>query len=90
LPVQVAQWIVVLVISYVGMGILVAPFVIYRGYAHFDPGISESTRGFRLLILPGAVLLWPILLGRFLQATGVPPTEQNSHRARAREKASES
>ena len=90
MSVQVAQWIVALALLYLGVGILVAPYVIYRGSARFDPVVAESTRGFRLLILPGAILLWPVLLRLFLQATGVPPTEQNAHRARAAEKASQS
>ena len=84
MSVEIAQGIVLLAALYVGLGILVAPILIFRGAARFDPAAAESTRGFRVIVLPGAVLLWPLLLRRFLRAPGALPEEHNAHRAAAR------
>jgi hypothetical protein len=40
--------------------------------------------GFRLLILPGATALWPVLLRRWLRGDRALPRERNAHRERAR------
>lgn len=80
---QSAEIIVLIFGSYVALGILVAPFLIFRGAQRFDAAAADSTLGFRLVVLPGAVLLWPLLLRRFLKGNGSPPTENNAHRARS-------
>lgn len=80
---EVAQIIVLFSGLYGLVGILVAPILILWGAARFDVAAADSTRGFRLIVLPGAVLLWPLLLRRFIQAAGTPPTEVNAHRDRA-------
>lgn len=85
---QIAQIIVLGIQSYVLLGILVAPWLIFFGAHRFDPAAAESTRGFRWIVLPGAILLWPLLLQRFLRASGAPAIESNEHRARARDAAS--
>ena len=81
--VEIAQGLVLLGALYVGIGLLVAPFLIFRGAARFDPGAAGSTRGFRWIVLPGAVLLWPALVRRFVRSGGVLPTEDNAHRRAA-------
>ena len=63
----------------VGVGI---PFV-FRGVNQIDPAAKEGTWGFRLLILPGSVALWPLILGRWRAASGQPPMEQTPHKIRA-------
>ncbi len=40
-----------------------------RGAGRLDPGATGSTLGFRLLLIPGAVVLWPYLAARILAAT---------------------
>jgi hypothetical protein len=49
-----------------------------------DPHAAHGTWGFRLIILPGASLLWPFLLWSCLRATGAPPEERTAHRHAAR------
>lgn len=64
-------------------GVLFAvPFVL-RGVNRIDPVAREGTWGFRLLILPGVVALWPLLLGRWVRGEG-PPQEKNAHRRAAK------
>ncbi|MCP3981679.1 MAG: hypothetical protein GY716_20455 [bacterium] len=67
---------------YVAVGILFAvPFVI-RGVHRIDPVARKGTWGFRLIVLPGVVALWPLLLRRVMVASP-PPEECNAHRAAA-------
>jgi hypothetical protein len=75
----VAIWIVRALGLYVALGLLFAiPFVL-RGVAAIDPAARQATRGFRLVILPGVVALWPILLRRWI-AGSPPPRERTAHR----------
>lgn len=83
MSVEIAQGIVLLFGLYVALGILVAPVVLFRLVGRFDPAAAESTRGFRFIVLPGAILLWPLMAVRALRSPGAPPTERNAHRAAA-------
>jgi hypothetical protein len=47
---------------YAGIGAAFAMAFILRGAATIDPVASHAGWGFRLLILPGSVALWPLLL----------------------------
>ena len=72
-------WIVRLVELYLIAGLLFSvPFVI-RGVGRIDPVARTGSWGFRLIVLPGVVALWPLLLRRWI--TGAqPPSERNAHR----------
>jgi len=68
---------------YLTLGLLVAvPFVL-RGVQRVDPVAREGTWGFRVLIVPGVALLWPLLARRWAVGSVRPPTEQNAHRRQA-------
>ena len=55
--------------AYAGCGLLFAiPFVL-KGAGKIDAHAAHATFGFRLLILPGSVFLWPFLARRWLQAS---------------------
>lgn len=80
----VATWLVRVIGAYLAFGLVFAiPFVL-RGVGRIDPIAREGTRGFRLLILPGVVALWPLLARRWAAGAGHPPTECNAHRRAAR------
>ncbi len=69
---------------YLAVGLVFAvPFVI-AGAGRIDPAAREGTWGFRLLILPGSIALWPVLALRWLRGDGTPPEERNAHRDAAR------
>ena len=54
--------------TYLFIGIAFAvPFIIW-GVGRIDPAAREATVGFRLIILPGAIALWPLLMFRWIQA----------------------
>ncbi|MEM8712302.1 MAG: hypothetical protein AAGG01_15230 [Planctomycetota bacterium] len=70
--------------AYVALGALFSiPFVLI-GAGRIDPDAREGTWGFRALILPGAVLLWPLLAKRWAQAgpDGSVPRERTPHKSR--------
>ena len=65
---------------YLACGLVFAvPFAL-TGVAKIDPHAVGSGWGFRLLIVPGALLLWPWLLRRWLRGPHSPPEERNAHR----------
>ena len=66
--------------GYLGAGVLFAgPFVV-RGIQRIDPAAQGSTWGFRTIIVPGVVLLWPLLAWRWARGSVHPPTEITAHR----------
>lgn len=52
---------------YFGLGILFGLYFVIAGAVKLDPAIRESKFVVRLLLLPGAIGLWAILLKRLLQ-----------------------
>ncbi len=51
----------IILTAYAAIGVLFAiPFAL-RWAARLDPVAAKGTLGFRLLLLPGATLLWPWL-----------------------------
>lgn len=68
---------------YAVIGLLFAIAFVWKGVGKIDPSAVEGTLGFRLLIIPGTVALWPLLARRWLTAQG-PPEECNPHRVAAR------
>jgi len=60
-----------------------APFVV-TGVGKIDPHAVHGTWGFRVLILPGTILLWPLLANRWLKGVKAPPEESNAHRRAAK------
>lgn len=70
---------VFLLYGYVIAGILFALIFGWRGVDHLDHQAKGSGFAFRLLIFPGCVAFWPLLLRRWLKATGEPPEERNPH-----------
>lgn len=68
---------------YLACGVAFAiPFALV-GVKRIDPHAAHGSWGFRLLILPGAAALWPLLLKRQLSGATEPPEERNAHRRAA-------
>lgn len=62
------------------------PFVLL-GVAKIDPHAEHGSWGFRLLIIPGTILLWPLLAKRWMKGVPEPPEEDSPHRRAARKEA---
>ena len=54
--------------AYAGLGIVFALAFAIWGAAAIDAAAKGSPLGFRLLIIPAAAALWPLLAIRWLQA----------------------
>jgi hypothetical protein len=80
---RLAGALVLMVELYLGLGLLFAVAFAWRGVQRVDPRARGSRLGFRLLLVPGAAALWPLLAGRWLRGAP-PPVERNAHRALAR------
>ena len=67
---------------YLLLGVVFAVvFVIFLA-PRVDPGAADSSWGFRIMVIPGLTLLWPLMLHRVLR-TQAPPVECNAHRRNA-------
>ena len=70
--------------SYLAVGLLFAiPFALI-GVKRIDPHAAHGSWGFRLLIIPGTMALWPLLVKRWRSGVPEPPEECNAHRRAAR------
>lgn len=76
----VARFIVGLAGAHLAVGVLLLPWWYARGLARLDAGAKGGPWGFRLLISPALVALWPFLIGRAVRGGGHPAEERNAHR----------
>ena len=77
---QIASWCLLVIGAYLLIGTLFAVPFLLRGVHKIDPAALEGSTGFRVLIFPGTVALWPLLLRRWLSGSGSPPEELGAHR----------
>ena len=76
---QPAEIVVLLAGIYLALGALFALAFAFAGVKRIDADAREGTWGFRVLILPGAALLWPYLIRRWIQGSE-PPLENTPHK----------
>ena len=62
---SIAAWIIFLAKVYGGIGAVVALAFVLFGIDRIDPA-ARGAYSFRPLVVPGAVLLWPLVLWRWL------------------------
>lgn len=65
---QLATWFVAAIEIYTVVGFVFAMYFALAGVQRLDPLARRTTVGFRLLILPGAAALWPLLLLRLFRS----------------------
>lgn len=59
------MWVVYLAVAYLAIGAVAGPAFVFGGMARALGGPVSISAGARLLLIPGAVLLWPLLLARW-------------------------
>ena len=64
---RIAGWFTIVLVAYVAAGLMFAVAFVLRGVQRVDPDAREGTWGFRLVIFPGSVALWPLLLSRWVR-----------------------
>ena len=58
----------IIVLIYLLMGILfVIPFLL-KGLTKVDEGAHGGTIGFKIIIIPGVIIFWPVLLKKWMRA----------------------
>lgn len=83
MAVTIAQWVVTALAVYVGIGAVIGTAFAFVGSRRVDPAAREGTLGFRLMIWPGAIALWPWALRRWRSGADRPPAECTAHRRAA-------
>jgi hypothetical protein len=79
-----AQWasgLMILIAVYAGLGLCFGLSFVRRGVGRIDPQAEKGSWGFRWMILPGVVVLWPLLGWRWWRRQP-PPTAWSAHRVR--------
>jgi hypothetical protein len=80
----IVELLVNLATIYVAIGMVFAIIFVFAGVGRIDESARSAPLVFRLLIIPGAAALWPILLLRWARGAQ-PPMERNPHRDRMKE-----
>jgi len=52
---------------YLGLGTVFAVAFVIRGVQAIDADARDAGLGFRLIILPGCILLWPVLFKKWIR-----------------------
>jgi hypothetical protein len=78
-----AYSIIWLITVYAGIGLVFALFFVTLWISRIDPSATGVGIGFRLIILPGVIALWPILVRRSIRGMKELSTETNAHRQAA-------
>ena len=63
---------------YLLVGLLFSVPFLLRGAAAIDPDAAEGSLGFKALVFPGVVALWPLLIGPWRR--GERRVERSPHR----------
>ena len=80
MPTTIAAVIEMVVLVYLILGLLLALPLAMVGIRRIDPAAESSTIGFRVLVIPSCVILWPWFLVQLLERRRQPPVEKNRHR----------
>jgi hypothetical protein len=79
---MMVAWILGALGVYLLVGLLVAIPFAFVGAKTIDPSAAEGTWGFKLLIIPGTMVFWPLMLRRWMKKLA-PPQECSAHRRNA-------
>jgi hypothetical protein len=79
MTIEVARWIVNFGLGYSAIGLVFAVAFVLAGVGRIDPDAKHGSWGFRVLVLPGAAALWPLMLSRWVKGSP-PPVERAPHR----------
>ena len=73
------------VFFYLTIGLIAAVIISFSSIKKLDPAAKEGTIGFKLLIIPGLCVFWPLFVLRLRKGLQEPPLESNSHRNATKE-----
>jgi hypothetical protein len=70
MPPALADALLALLACHAAIGALFAVAFHGRGMARLDPAAARGSAGFRVLVTPGVIALWPLLARRWWRARG--------------------
>ena len=75
---MIVEIILIIAVLYLAIGVLfVIPFLV-RGISKVDEDAHGGTTGFKIIIIPGVIVFWPVLLKKWLRVKNNNPTETQS------------
>lgn len=69
----VVNMVVIMAGLYLLAGAAFAIFFLTKGITRIDSGAHGSGWGFRLIILPGTITLWPVLFSKWMKSKKIKP-----------------
>jgi hypothetical protein len=81
------EYIILGVFIYLALGFIVSIYITFWCVKKLDSAAQEGTIGFKLLIIPGLCIFWPLFVLRIRKGLKEPPPENNAHRKAAKESA---
>lgn len=69
---------------YLGAGCAFAVWFVIAGVGRIDPATADAGAGFRVLLVPGAAALWPLLARRLRDGAHGLPEQHDAHTDAAR------
>ena len=77
---SIAGSLVAIFYGYAALGIVFAITFLSIGISRVDHEAQGAGLGFRLIIAPGVIALWPLLAYHWLAGLTEPPQQKDSHR----------
>lgn len=81
LTLQITNGLLITLGAYLAAGLLFAVPFVRSGVGRIDPVAKEAGWRFRVLILPGTIALWPLLMMRLRRGHAQAPVERGPHRS---------
>ncbi len=81
MTIETAQMFWLAVGGYLGAGLLIGLAFLFAGAARVDAAANGASLWFKLISLPGAAALWPVVLARWLSGRRInDPIDEQSTR----------
>jgi hypothetical protein len=73
-PVEAATVVLFVASMYLAAGLIVGIAFVTRGVGRIDTSAQDAPWSFRVMILPGAAALWPLVLRKWIRAARGRPS----------------
>jgi len=64
---SIAEIAIYLFLVYLAIGLIFSLLFIWKGAESIDNDVVQSPKYFRLLLIPGAIILWPLLAIKWIK-----------------------
>ena len=73
---MITIWLLVLIAAYLLAGCCFLPFYYSKGIQVVDETVRGSSAGFYIIIIPGVIVFWPLLLRQWIKIYKAKKNEQ--------------